>query len=167
MTLTFCTKRDLLAVYRALQSGRYIQQEILARVVYEYRHNERLRDSAYARYLVEIDGGEQLFFCERCGVLELRDLSTAVDDENLWCETCTNNYAFECDHCGNWYSFSSRIPTARGHYICNGCYEGYYFTCESCGNVYHTDQYADDGECRESFSGRCSAVVSLSPESRV
>jgi hypothetical protein len=150
--LDYCTRRDLLAVYRALRDGRYIPQEILSRVVYEYSGNIRLRDSNFARYMIEQDQGEQLFFCERCGKLELRDNATLIDDEDLWCEACTNNYAFECDDCGSFYRFNTRIRTARGNYICRGCYENSYFTCENCGDVYPTDHYAEDGQCQDCFS---------------
>jgi formylmethanofuran dehydrogenase subunit E len=82
--------------------------------------------------------------CERCGDAAVRENMIWISDrEEYWCEYCADNYAFQCDDCGEYYSRrgTRRYYAVGDRTICENCIEDYVL-CDEC------DQYVryDDAE---------------------
>lgn len=77
--------------------------------------------------------------CEHCGqVININDAVTVIDEngeEHLWCDECTACDAYECDRCGDYFTFAlDDVETENGvEQWCGHCVEYYAVTCDRCG----------------------------------
>ena len=65
-------------------------------------------------------------------------------DEQYWCQYEADNYAWQCDDCGEYFSDRTQShATDRDGYVCDGCREDSWYYCD-CGNL--TQSGRTDGE---------------------
>lgn len=80
-------------------------------------------------------------FCERCDSWEYANNSRYVRGNNIWCESCAEEYAYWCESCDELVDCDdpqyhiSDLDT----YWCSRCCENYAQWCEDCDEYYRDD----------------------------
>jgi hypothetical protein len=84
------------------------------------------------------ESGEQ---CERCGDRYDNDKegSYIEDVDQSWCESCTNNHAFYCDHTSQTLSDDNAVRMANGETWSQAHFDSHGFECEGNGRNYSRD----------------------------
>lgn len=77
--------------------------------------------------------------CERCDrILSTNDDVNWIDEDVIWCQRCTENYANYCDSHEGWTTNHTVHVQDRGQNWCEGC-SGDVTFCDDC------DEYYEDG----------------------
>lgn len=124
-------------------------------------------DAYYCKDCAESEG---FGICDRCGEWHRVDDLVSVQTSNgeqLWCMGCANDYAFECEHCGNRYensSFNSTVVDSNGYeeVWCESCADDDAYFCYECGHRFDRDymtvtnrgDYVCDS-CRDDYYAYC------------
>jgi hypothetical protein len=78
--------------------------------------------------------------CQRCdSVGTSNDVFHTVDDDSLWCESCTERRAYWCESCEGYNSDTSYYVTDRAEHWCADCCDNNAYWCDDC------DEYNADG----------------------
>ena len=79
--------------------------------------------------------------CERCDWVGSCDHVWNMVDDQTWCPSCYDNWAFYCDHCNSTYDIngtSSYTVMGRGDW-CEHCTNDYASYCDNCDEYYSDD----------------------------
>ena len=86
--------------------------------------------------------------CERCEDVGDSDDYQWIDSNNeLWCSSCTNDYANWCDYCEVYHTGDRYYPNDSNTTYCENCRDNLYY-CDDCDEYYaqgcetHGDDYA-------------------------
>jgi len=66
------------------------------------------------------------------------------EEEEEWCEDCTNAFTHRCTHCDNITEETCCVADAAGAVLCNNCYSSY-ILCSDCG--LWTDDWDEHEHC--------------------
>ena len=80
----------------------------------------------------------ETFVCAHCGSTVPKDEMSLVDDD-LWCEECTSEDAFYCEHCGNLTAYPTEVTDSRGNLPviwCEDCADDDAIRCDDCGELF-------------------------------
>ena len=84
--------------------------------------------------------------CDRCDDINtVNDNMHTVDDDWVWCESCTDRRAYFCDNCNEYNSNGTIYINDRSESWCQHCADNSYY-CEEC-DVHNAD--GCDGDCSE------------------
>lgn len=119
-------------------------ERVCARCGYPIDDGDDVRELDGALYHVECY--EELPRCAHCGKVLTEDAETVtVNDSETWCVSCAQEVAYQCAHCGDWYTWAYDCPVEvhTGYRTvetwCHGCASTYATQCHCC-----DDWYADD-----------------------
>lgn len=106
--------------------------------------------------------GNDAVRCERCDELEWRDNVRTIhtsNGEELWCDSCADDYSTECGCCGEEWSDDDIRYDGQDCAYCPDCYDEYVDECSECGYTAHRDNliWDEDSEayyCEDCYSER-------------
>lgn len=88
--------------------------------------------------------------CDRCEDWVRTDDTHTVDEHELWCEYCYENYSSYCENCCN--TFSGDVSYVNDTPYCATCYEDNCYWCDDCEESYSNDYPCD---CNNRIEGKC------------
>lgn len=101
------------------------------------------------------------FVCDHCGIEHSSEDSYEVHTEygttELWCESCVDNHAFYCEHCGNYCTTSDAVTVKYNEteWWCAECIESDAVRCDDCGSIVAAN-YATFGPYYDYYGNRVS-----------
>ena len=96
--------------------------------------------------------------CYECGSFISRESSTLTGAGDQVCRSCTEDFYFTCDQCGEtWDQDLSTQVNDGASRVCEDCAEAYYYRCDSCG--YYYSRY---NTVRDNFTIVCDGCFSES-----
>jgi len=110
---------------------------------------------------------EDMVECENCGRRTDDPLRVCLRNpsEEVWCPSCVDSYAFECEHCTDRYEYRVSVEVldedGNDFLACERCAERYSFECYECGSRFVREMAidCDDGtycrSCFEKLAKRC------------
>lgn len=113
---------------------------------------------------------EHYFLCEYCDEYHPVDYAQDVhcyrgsrEVTECWCPDCVNNFASECDDCGEMWNTCDCRTDDQGTTVCERCYDGSWCYCDDCGRLIRRDgaNWNDDDEalCDSCWSRRGSDAI--------
>ena len=99
-------------------------------------------------FLFEDQLGEGLARCEHCNAIHETDSGHTVQtrttngwsfNAELWCESCIDDHATECENCNEYYPTAELHHTGDNEQVCPPCIDEHYSTCSDCGDLHRND----------------------------
>tara|TARA_R110000822_G_scaffold115148_3_gene246877 strand:- start:422 stop:1810 length:1389 start_codon:yes stop_codon:yes gene_type:complete len=104
--------------------------------------------------------------CDKCGEKEYE--FSEVDNES-WCSSCVDSYAYSCDNCGDYDHIDHSYSASDGYNIyCEDCYSELYGYCYSCDSSYLHEEliYSNDSYyCEDCHNTSGTEIIDSAPTS--